>query len=258
MQYQQPFFKSTDKKIEDQYGLGIYFLEKKEYEKAYENFVLAADNGHISACFNLYLMICSGITKYFDIDLAVTYLKKAADSEHPTAKSILQYLELADNASIGYDNIINTCKKIGVPPSGLQPWMMLITTRFTKAICERFNAKNEFLKISLYFMDNNYISKAYFGNFYIYFGSYYDGIKHHNAGGAGSQIYEYLIKLISTLDEIGYPKEYIEAAHHTIIGYVLNDSELNERPTNLIGLEDFLKIYNDPKLHERHKDPFGF
>ena len=55
MQYQQPFFKSTDKKIEDQYGLGIYFLEKKEYEKAYENFVLAADNGHISACFNLYL-----------------------------------------------------------------------------------------------------------------------------------------------------------------------------------------------------------
>lgn len=263
MQYQKPFFKASSKKTEEKYGLGIYFLEKKDYEKAYENFSAAAKEGHVSAYYNLYLMISSGITKYFDIDLAAEYLNMAANEGHPTAKSTVKYLEAADSAGIGYDNIINTCIEMGVPPAGLQPWLMLVTTRFTRAICKKFNATTDFLLISLYFMDNDKWFNRYFREFDIPFGCYFGGIDLSGNGGAGAQINNYIHQLALALRNVGYPEEYVKAARYTIVGYVLNNSELISSPVRLAGLSDFIEILNSDENENEDEDEdeddfFGF
>lgn len=244
MEYTRPFFTSENKNTEKIYGLGIFHLEKKEYYKAYDNFAEAARDGHASACYNLYLMICSGIAKYFDIDLAVDYLKKAADLGHPSAKSNIKYLEAADAAGIGYDFILDQCKNMPVPAAGVQPWMMLVTTRYTKAICKKFNATNEFLQMCLYFRENDPWFKKYFEEFNIYFGCYFNGIDFSGNGGAADQISEYIQKLFFLLRDVGYEECHIQAVIYTIIGYVLNTSELIETPTKLMGIKDFSEIYN--------------
>jgi len=133
--FQRGFFKSKDDSTESLYEKGVRHLKANDFGAADTSLRAAAENGHVSALYNLFLLNGSGLISPYDFDFAATCLYESAKGEHPTAKENLFMLEAADRAGFGMDNLVGLVANMP-PVAGLSAILMVCAARFFHAVSE--------------------------------------------------------------------------------------------------------------------------
>ena len=147
--FQNPFFKSDSDFTERQYEIGVRFLAEKDYGQANQYLKKAAEDGHISALYNLAILHGSGVLEPIDVDFAAECFYKAAHAGHPSAQQNLFMLEAADRAGMGTTHLANLA--LNSPPvDGMLPYLVMITgCRFYAAVCKATDATQQVINYEL-------------------------------------------------------------------------------------------------------------
>jgi hypothetical protein len=135
-------FISDDDEAESHYIKGILSLRRADFDETYANFKDAASKGHVSAHWNLALLIGSGRITPLDIDHAADCFRAAANGGHPTATNSIYMLDAADRGGFGYNNL-ETMIVAGGAKDYLPAILIICACRFTYALCKQYDVVDE-------------------------------------------------------------------------------------------------------------------
>jgi len=240
--FQNPFFKSSNDLTERQYEIGVRFLAEKDYGQANRYFKKAAEEGHISALYNLALLNGSGVIEPFDIDFAAECLYKAAHAGHPNAKAYLSILEAADRGGLGTTHLANLALN-SQRIDGILPYLIMITgCRFFAAVCKATNATQQVINYELDAASAS--EQKYIQDFVKRCGvpvsEFSGGFHKLEEGGAADQITNGLNHLFLSMTQAGYTAEFCLIARCTIVSYLISQSKYAESAPELHSINIFL------------------
>ncbi|MCT8573609.1 SEL1-like repeat protein [Glaesserella parasuis] len=86
----------TDKVSHQVYEQGVILLSQGNYEEALNHFKKAASFGHISAKYNLALMLFNGLGDYPDFELARKFFQEAKNAGHTRCDEFLSFMQEVD------------------------------------------------------------------------------------------------------------------------------------------------------------------
>lgn len=234
------FFTSASAAVEDSYRAGVVALQGNDFNVACKHFVAAAGGGHVSAYYNLSLLLGGGYVSPYDIDLAADCWYKAAAGEHPAASKLLYQLEAADRGGFGTQNLA----KIACGPDAdgsLIPSLMICAARFFDVLSRKFGAT---VDVIAYELDAASMSDhAFIGKFIERTGIgrdfYQGGLNRLKAGSAADQITDGLNELTIAMRRGGVSEKLAIMARCTIVGHIISKSPYGERSQPLKGVDTF-------------------
>lgn len=235
-----PFYKDNDPDIESIFSNGVLCLSRNDFYGANAFFKLAAPSGHISAIYNLAILNANGSISPYDIDFAADCLYKAAAGGHPKAKTNLPWLEAADQAILGIDNLT-----VFISDLSMEPWLnyllMIVSCRFYSALCKKYDIENEVIEYELdaaSYSDNQF-AQAFIRRTGISADNYKGGSNRLKAGSIADQITDGLNYLTIQLMRSGYSDERCLITRCTIVGYLISKSIYSDRSKPLLGSDAF-------------------
>lgn len=86
----------TDKVSHQVYEQGVILLSQGSYEEALNHFKKAASFGHISAKYNLALMLFNGLGDYPDFELSRKLFQEAKNAGHTRCDEFLNFMQAVD------------------------------------------------------------------------------------------------------------------------------------------------------------------
>ncbi|MDE3997037.1 hypothetical protein NUQ47_02345 [Glaesserella parasuis] len=86
----------TDKVSHQVYEQGVILLSQGNYQEALNHFKKAASFGHISAKYNLALMLFNGLGDYPDFELARKLFQEAKNAGHTRCDEFLSFMQAVD------------------------------------------------------------------------------------------------------------------------------------------------------------------
>ncbi|MDE4001573.1 hypothetical protein NUS61_02670, partial [Glaesserella parasuis] len=86
----------TDKVSHQVYEQGVILLSQGNYQEALNHFKKAASFGHISAKYNLALMLFNGLGDYPDFELARKLFQEAKNAGHTRCDEFLSFMQEVD------------------------------------------------------------------------------------------------------------------------------------------------------------------
>ncbi|MEE3690792.1 hypothetical protein V2H90_08250 [Glaesserella parasuis] len=86
----------TDKVSHQVYEQGVMLLSQGNYQEALNHFKKAASFGHISAKYNLALMLFNGLGDYPDFELACKLFQEAKNAGHTRCDEFLSFMQAVD------------------------------------------------------------------------------------------------------------------------------------------------------------------
>ena len=240
--FQNSFFKSKDKRIEDQYEQGVRHLRAEEYVFADACFRAAAEKGHVSASYNLFILNGAGHVSPYDIDFAAKCFRAAADAGHPTASQQLFMLEAADRGGFGTNNLVQMAATTP-PQDGLSAQIMVFGSRFFHAVSEAHDATDAVIAYELKYAARsdhaaiiNFISRT--GVPSSFYNSDWADLEE---GSAADEITDGLNHLSFALRSAGNTEEMAALARCTILGYMISKSRFGSSSAPLRAIPDFFK-----------------
>lgn len=260
--FQNPFFKSSNRLAERQYEMGVNFLAEKDYAKSNQFFKSSAEQGHISAFYNLALLNGSGVIEPFDVDFATECLYKAAHADHPNAKTYLYMLEAADRAGLGTTNLAKLALNYQ-PIDGMLPSLVMITgCRFYAAVCKATDTTQQVINYELdaaSASEHEYI-QDFVKRCGVPVSEYSGGLNRIQEGDAADQITDGLNHLFVSMKKAGYTDELCLMARCTIVAYIISQSQYSSSASKLHGINMFLapRCYGEEnELHNKRVDNMG-
>lgn len=240
--FQNPFFKSKDTSVEDEYITGVKFLQREDWSAASRHLSAAAKGGHVSATYNLSLLWGAGRVTPYDFDIAADCWYKAAAMEHPKAKETLWLLEAADRGGFGTDNLVKMTQQQG-SQNGLVAAIMICAARFYDVICRKFGATND---VIAYELDGAATSdwkfiQAFIKRTGIEKSFYEGGIDRLTEGSAADQVTDGLNEISVAMRNAGFDAETTAMARCSIVGYIIKKSPYGGKSQPLLGRDTFFK-----------------
>lgn len=248
--FQNPFFKSDSDFTERQYEIGVRFLAEKDYGQANQYLKKAAEDGHISALYNLAILHGSGVLEPIDVDFAAECFYKAAHAGHPSAQQNLFMLEAADRAGMGTTHLANLA--LNSPPvDGMLPYLVMITgCRFYAAVCKATDATQQVINYELDAASSS--EHAYIQSFIRRCGvpelEFSGGLHRLKEGDAADQITDGLNQLFMSMKQVGYADEICLMARCTIVSYIISRSKYAASAPQLHSVNVFLNPPHDGVL----------
>lgn len=236
----KPFFTSDEKKTETSYEDGVRCLSRNDFYGANKHFREAASAGHVSAFHNLAILNGAGYISPYDVDFAADCYYKAAAAGHPTAKEQIFWLEAADRAGVGTDNLSNFASKLPAE-HGLNHILMMAGCRFYGALCKSYGATNDVIEYELEaasLSDYKFI-QSFVQRTGVPASSFKGGLNRLKAGSAADQITDGLNGLYVGLKKSGHSDEICLMARCTIVGYLVSKSMYSEKSSQLLGVDRF-------------------
>lgn len=236
----KPFFTSNEKNTERSYEDGVLCLSKNDFYGADKYFRQAAAAGHTSAFHNLAILNGAGYISPYDVDFAADCYYKAAAAGHPTAKEQIFWLEAADRAGLGTDNLSTFASKLPAD-QGLNHILMMAGCRFYGALCKNYGEANEVIE---YELDAASLSDyAFIQNFVRRTGvpvsNFKGGLNRLKTGSAADQITDGLNALYIGLKQSGHSDQICLMTRCTIVGYIVSKSMYSDRSSQLLGIDKF-------------------
>lgn len=240
VQFQNPFFRSKSKAVEEDYVTGVKALQRGDFDAASVSFKAAAEKGHVSALYNLALIWGGGRVTPYDFDLAADCWYKAAEAGHPKAKEMLWQLEAADRGGFGAENL---AKFVAEEETGddLIPSLMICAARFYDVICRKYGAV---VDVIAYELDAAAMSEhSYVHSFLKRTGIgvefYRGGLDRIKSGSAADQITDGLNKFSVAMRASGASEKTTIMARCSIVGYIIQKSPYGESSHPLLGRDRF-------------------
>lgn len=255
-EFQNAFFTSTSEVIEAQYVMGVLALQRGDFDAASRHFRNSADGGHVSALYNLSLLLGGGSVTPYDFDLAADCWYKAAEAGHPNARASLWQLEAADRGGYGADNLAMFAERPN-PAGSLNPHIMICAARFYDVVCQACEATADVVAYELdaaatsdfefvhWFIKRTGIDKEF----------YEGGLGRLIAGSAADQITDGLNKLHGALRRSGVSDELAVMARCSIVGHIIAKSPYGERAQALLGVDKFFQEANLSNRKPPNVDP---
>lgn len=235
------FFKSTDAKAENSYKEGVNAVSDGAYLKAYYLFNEAAEAGHASAYYNLFLIHGGGYITPFDPDAAADNFYKAAAAHHPKAKEQLFMLEGADRAGYGMDNLARMASK-SQQTGYLPPIFMVCGCRFLDSVLKKFGATMDVVayELNAASMSDKKFVRSFITRTGVAPSVYRGGMERLIDGSAADQITDGLNQMSIALMGSNMDNDLALMARCTMVGYMIRKSHLGSKSSHLFGVRDFL------------------
>lgn len=235
-----PFYRDSDPDIENTFSKGVLCLSRNDFYGANAFFKLAASSGHISAIYNLAILSANGSISPYDINFAADCFYKASAGGHPKAKANLPWLEAADQAVFGIDNLAIFASDLPIEPC-LNYLLMIVGCRFYSALCKKYDVENEVIEYELdaaSYSDNQF-AKAFIRRTGVSIDNYKGGTDRLKEGSIADQITDGLNYLTIQLMHSGYSDEKCLITRCTIVGYLISKSTYSDQSKPLLGLDAF-------------------
>ena len=231
---------------EELYQQGLVHLKSGKYDLVRSRFSEAMKFGHISAQWNLCLLLGSGSVSPYDFDTAADCWYQAAASGHERAKKTLWLIEAADRGGFGYNNLAlmqlkHAGANIQLNHMMLSSQLMICAARFTHVSCQNRGATADVIaheldgaRLSdfpfvLNFIERTGIEKSF----------YQDGMKRLIKNSPADQITDGLMSFSFAMLESGVSREMVAMAKCSIVGYVIRKSIFGENAKPLRGIDTF-------------------
>ena len=238
--FQTPFFRSKTAKTEADYEIGVRLLHVSDYAGAIRYFEQAASNGHISALYNLFLILAGGNITPYNVDKAVIHWRKAADAGHPSARTTIEFLNSADRGGFGANNLATLAEQPYLA-SPLNPFVMICGARMYDVFCRHFDATDGVIAYELDAATNS--EHRFVHSFVTRTGinrdMYKGGLNRIECGSPADQITDGLNNLHVGLLRAGITEERAIMVRCSIVGYVIEKSKYGARSQPLRGLDTF-------------------
>lgn len=246
----RPFFRSSSKDTEATYTQGVLALQQERHDEAFRLFSKAADEGHISANFNLGMLVCSGHVSPYDIDLGIQHFLTAAKAGHPRAKEVENILK-----SIGLglypvqSNFLGQLSRF-IPevllssPGLVNPNAIIFGTQLFNRFCRSEEARDAVIAAELdaasksdwpaihRFIKRSGIPPSF----------YEDGMDrmiHNQPGSLADLITDRLLEFNFALLNAGTTLEIGAFVRCTIVGYLIEKSRHAANAQPLLGVKEF-------------------
>lgn len=255
-------FISDDDEAEGRYIKGVLCLRRGDYDGANDNFKAAASKGHVSAYWNLAILIGSGRVTPFDIDYAADCFRAAAGGGHPTANKWIYMLDAADRGGFGYDNLERMIAA-GGSQDDLPAILIVCACRFTHVLCTQHGVTDEVIDYELPAAaksDNpairefvrrtgidlprrpmRWVNESPDDSHMEFFSPDLE------EGSPADGITDGFNQITVALMRAGYSDELATFARCTVLGYVISKSARGTHAKPLLGLEQFFE-YEDEEL----------
>ena len=255
-------FISDDDEAEGRYIKGVLCLRRGDYDGANDNFKAAASKGHVSAYWNLAILIGSGRVTPFDIDYAADCFRAAAGGGHPTANKWIYMLDAADRGGFGYDNLERMIAA-GGSQDDLPAILIVCACRFTHVLCTQHGVTDEVIDYELPAAaksDNpairefvrrtgidlprrpmRWVNESPDDSHMEFFSPDLE------EGSPADGITDGFNQITVALMRAGYSDELAAFARCTVLGYVISKSARGTHAKPLLGLEQFFE-YEDEEL----------
>lgn len=240
--FQNPFFKSKNKTVEDEYTTGVLHLQRGEWTAASRHLSTAAQGGHVSATYNLSLLWGSGRVTPYDFDVAADCWYKAAAMGHPKAQETLWLIEAADRGGFGVDNLVKMTIDQG-SSQGLVAALMICAARFFDVTCRKYGATTDVIAYELdgaatsdwkfihAFLNRTGIDPSFYEN----------GLNRLQEGSAADQVTDGLNRLAVAMQQVGFDPKVTVMARCSIVGYIIQKSAYGSKSAPLRGLDTFFQ-----------------
>lgn len=241
-EFQKPFFMSSSIQTEREYANGVNYLAQENWYSAFDCLIKAAENGHVSATFNLSVLISSGRLTPFDIDFAADCLYSAHQAGHPGAVQFARMLDAADRAVYGTINLADYASAINVPTDGALPSMLVLCCcRYYWAICQAHDVVDDVIR---YELDAARTSDFKFVHRFadrtgIPHDDYSGGLTSLESGSAADQITDGLNLLAVKMLQSGFSHAHTVMTRCTIVGYIISKSRYAALSKPLYGVDRF-------------------
>lgn len=236
------FFKSPNETAEAAYAAGVIAVSRGDYFTACHLFNQAAEAGHASAYYNLFLLQGGGYISPLDPDAAADCFYKAAASEHPTAMAHSYLLKAADRAGFGMDNLAIMAAS-SQETEHLPPLLLVCGCRYLDAVSKKFGAVTDVIAYELDAASNS--EKSYVREFIARTGIdtnvYLGGMNRLIDGSAADEITDGLNQLSIALGRSMLTDDQAMMVRCTMLGYLIGKSHLCDRSSHLLGVSDFFQ-----------------
>lgn len=242
-----PFFLSDNLTTEMIYSKGVSALEVGKYRAAFKHFSQAAEDGHLSASYNLALLIAMGHVSPYDIDLSIRHYQRAARAGHPNAKFALRVLDSVEGGAFSYESsflqpLVEAHMEVFVSrPGELSPYMILFATQLFKRFCSNVSIQDAFIAAELDAASQsewpamrNFIKRTGIPSHF-----YRHGMARLQENRAADLITDRLIELSLAMLQTESSQEMTAFVRSTIVGYVIENSRHAEGAKPLLGMKDF-------------------
>lgn len=238
--FSNPFFRSKSETIEDDYSKGVLCLQRNDFYGANKFFRVAADNGHVSALYNLALINGSGSISPYNIDYSVSCFRKAADRGHPKAKEFSVWIDKAEDTSFGTTALAMFAAQL---PAQNEPnhLLMMVGCSLYKTLCIQYGAFDSVIEYELdaaSTSDHQYIHK-FIERTGVKQSAYSGGLNRIQQGSAADQITDGLNDLFLGLKRSGHADNLCLMIRCTIVGYVISKSKHANGAAPLLGGDEF-------------------
>jgi TPR repeat protein len=236
----------TGNSAEEEYNIGVQYLQKEKWELASHHLSKAAHGGHVSATYNLALLWGAGKVTPYNFDIAADCWYKAAAMGHAKAKDTLWLLEAADRGGFGVDNLVKMVSDQG-SQRGLVGMLMICAARFFDVTCKKYGATND---VIAYELDAAATSDwpfvhAYLKRTGIAPSFYKNGLNRLLEGSPADQITDGLNKLATAMIRVGFDPKVAVMARCSIVGYIISKSPYGDKSEPLLGLDQFFRFKNE-------------
>lgn len=243
---------------EQLYQKGLVHLKSGEHGLASARFSEAMELGHVSAQYNLSLLLGAGVVSPYDFDVAADCWYKAAAAGHERAKETLWLIEAADRGGFGFDNLAQMTLKqpaaqIQLGQVMLPGPLMICAARFTNVSCQKFGATMDVIAYELdgaassdfpfvhAFIERTGIDKSF----------YQGGLERLVENSAADQITDGLNAFSVALQQSGIPLKLAVMARCSIVGQVIRKSAFGDSAKALCGTDTFFDCEGDSIQHPK-------
>lgn len=248
-------FISDDDEAENHYVKGVLCLRRGDHDGANENFKAAASKGHVSAYWNLAILIGSGRITPFDIDYAADCFRAAASGGHPTANEWIYMLDAADRGGFGYDNLERMIAATG-SQDDLPAILIVCACRFTHVLCKQHSVTDEVIDYELpaAAKSDNPAIREFVRRTGIELPRRRSWVQEDLRdsrmeffspdlveGSAADRITDGFNQITVAFMTAGYSDELAAFARCTVLGYLVSKSERGTHAEPLLGLEQFFE-----------------
>ena len=225
---------------QDNYSKGVLCLQKGNFYDADKFFRVSAASGHVSALYNLALIIGGASISPCDIDFAISCFRQAGNNGHPKAKEFSAWIDKADDTSFGTTALAMFAAQLPAQPEP-NHLLMMVGCRLYSALCSQYEASDSVIEYELdaasksnhpyiqKFLDRTGIRKS------IYSG----GLNRIQQGSAADQITDGLNNLFLGLKHSGHSDDLGLMIRCTIVGYIISKSRHANGAAPLLGIDKF-------------------
>lgn len=234
---------TPEKTTEEEYNIGVQYLQKEEWKLASHHLSKAAQGGHISATYNLSLLWGAGKVTPYNFDLAADCWYKAAEMGHAKAKDTLWLIEAADRGGFGVDNLVKMVIEQG-SQRGLVGQLMICAARFFEVTCKKYGATSDVIAYELDaaatsdwqfvhdFLNRTGVAPSFYEN----------GLNRLQEGSAADQITDGLNQLAAAMIKVGFDPKVAVMARCSIVGYIISKSPYGQKSQPLLGTDEFFTL----------------